>query len=349
MRKKNHEPTLGDIYGTMLKGVKVVVNENAAQENITKSKKKIKTPENAFTKQNTLADGGPKEKGGYHKSLNDNCDNEEDEEDYKTPSKYKNLDKLKKKMKSGNLSDKQRKSLQSQIRNMEKGFQSVEAEERVVKESKKIARNRLNNFMTKKSTFDKLFESVMGGEFDNKQDTQEADALGLGDAPTDDEFGDNEFEDEGEQVTVTMDRSVAQQLCDLLQAAMGGGEEEFGDDEGLDFDDSEGMDFEDEDSEEDKMDFDEDEERSVHPTDKVGNDGTTGPKNSKDGPHKLQTKSNKVGGRPTASGQGTKVVGVTDKVGNDGDKGHAITSPGNTDYGKQNKVSDIRQATDFFR
>lgn len=341
-KRKNDQITLGNIYGDILKKVRVVSESNNAQENINKSKKISKSPENAFTKQNKLTDGGPKERGGFHKALNDDCSCEEDDErEYPKSKNQKTLDNLKAKLASGVLPTSKEAGLKKEIARLEKALQGEEAEESL-QENRKIARNRLNNFMSKKSTFDKLFESVMGDSFDSQEDNQEIDALGLGDAPTDDEFGDDEFSDEGEQVTLTIDRSVAQQLLDLLQTAVGGGDEEFGDDD-LDFEDEE------DDFGDDDMDFDEDEERGVHPTDKVGNDGTTGPKNSKDGAHKFQSKSNKVGGRPTASGQGTKVVGVTDKVGNDGDYGHALHGAKQPNIGKQNKVSDLRQATDFFR
>ena len=326
----------------MLKGVQVV--QESAQENINKSKKVPKQPKNAFSETNPLQKGGPQEKSGFHKALNDN---QEDEE-----RKYDNLDKLKEKLKNPNLSDKQKESIQKEIKRMESGIQSEESEERIHKESKKIARNRLNTFMTKKSTFDKLFESVMGGAFDQQEDAQEVDALGLGDAPTDDEFGDDEFEGGEDQVTLTIDRAVAQQFLDLLQAAVGGGEEDMGDDLDFDTEDDFGGDDEmDEDNEEeDDMSYEEDEERGVHPTDKVGNDGTVGAKDGKGGgqQHKLQQKGNKVNGKPQPKGSTTKVVGTTDKVGNDGDHGHALHGAKQPDMGKQNKVSDIRQAEDFF-
>ena len=76
-----------------------------------------------------------------------------------------------------------------------------------------------------KSVFDKLFEDVMGD-----QDVEELDALGI---DTDDEVNDVEETDE---VTLTLDRDMAQQLCDLIQAQLGGEEEldDEGDDEGDD-------------------------------------------------------------------------------------------------------------------
>lgn len=348
-----HKPTLGDIYGEMLRGVKVVTE--SAQENINKSKKVVKQPKSAFSEQNPLQKGGPQEKSGFHKALNDKLDYQEDEED-ETPKKFTNLQNMKKKLKNGNLSDKEKESLKKKIAEMEKGFQGEESEERIMKESKKIARKRLNTFMTKKSTFDKLYESVMGGAFDQQEDAQEVDALGLGDSPTDSEFGSEDMGEE-DQVTITLDRAIAQQFLDLLQAAVGGEEEDFGgEDDGLDFegeDDFGGEGEVDEDAEEedDGMDYQEDEERGVHPTDKVGNDGTVGAKDSKGGgqQHKLQQKNNKVSGKPQPKNQTTKVVGTTDKVGNDGDHGHAISSGKQPDMGKQNKVSDLRQAEDYFR
>ena len=341
------QPTLGDIYGKMLKDVQVV-QENA-QENINKSKKVPKQSKNAFSVPNPLQDGGPQEKGGYHKALNDNYDDcQEDEE-----RKYENLEKMKEKLKNPNLPDKQRKSIEDAIRKMEHGMQGQEAEERIHKESKKIARDRLNTFMTKKSTFDKLFESVMGGAFDNQEDAQEVDALGLGDAPMDDEFGDDEMGGYEDQVTFTLDRPTAQRLHDVLMGVLDDGMEDEGDD--LDFD--EGDDFggddemDDDNEEEDDFSYDEDEERGFYPTDKVGNDGTVGAKDGKGGgqQHKLQGRNNKVNGRPQPKGQKTKVVGTTDKVGNDGDYGHALHGARQPDMGKQNKVSDIRQSEDFFR
>jgi len=348
------QPTLGDIYGSMLKSVKVV-NESA-EENINKSKKKINTPKNAFSDKNSPIKGGPTSADGFHKALNDDYCGCEEEDEERFDRKYDRINELEKQIKDPNISEKKKEGLEMALKKLKSDLQREEAEENIVEESKKIARERLNTFMMKKSTFDKLFESVMGGNFDQQEDAQEDAALGLSDAPTDDEFGDDEFgDDEGEQITVTLDRAVAQQLCDILQAAMGGGEEDFGDEgDDLDFEvgddemEDEESDLYDDEEEYDEEEYDEDEE-STFPTDKVGNDGTIGAKNSKDGLHRLQGKSNKVGGRPQPKGQGTKVTGTTDKVGNDGDYGHAIHSGKQPDMGKQNKVSDLRPAEDYFR
>lgn len=47
-----NKPTLGDIYGEMLRNVKVVTE--SAQENINKSKKVGKQPKSAFSEGNPL-------------------------------------------------------------------------------------------------------------------------------------------------------------------------------------------------------------------------------------------------------------------------------------------------------
>jgi hypothetical protein len=343
MRKK--QTTLGDVYGEMLKSVKTVVNENA-QENINKSKKIPKMSKNAFNDKMDIQKGGPTEKGGFHKALNDDdcgCDEEDNEE------QYNRISEIEEKLKNPNLSDTEKASFEKTLKNMKKNMQREEAEENIVKESKKIARERLNTFMMKKSTFDKLFESVMGSDF--SEDAENA-ALGLSDAPTDDEFGDDMGddmgdEDMGDEVTFTLDRATAQKLHDVLMGVLGG-EEDLGDEgDDLDFD-MEGDEMDEEgDMYDDEEEYEEDEE--TFPTDKVGNDGTIGAKNSKDGSHKFQSKNNKVGGRPQPKNQGTKVTGVTDKVGNDGDYGHALHGAKQPNMGKQNKVSDLRTSEDYFR
>lgn len=87
------------------------------------------------------------------------------------------------------------------------------------KKIEKKVKESINNYM--KSTFDKLFENVMGEEMHSDQETQELDALGI----------DTEVaEPESDEVTITIDRDMAKSLCDLLQAAMGD-EDEDGDDD----------------------------------------------------------------------------------------------------------------------
>ena len=91
----------------------------------------------------------------------------------------------------------------SEIYSSEKYHENDKKIEKKVKES-------INNYM--KSTFDKLFENVMGEEMHSDQETQELDALGIETEVDETSDGD---------VTITLDRDMAKQLCDLLQDAMG--------------------------------------------------------------------------------------------------------------------------------
>tara|TARA_R110000737_G_scaffold345552_1_gene374239 strand:+ start:3332 stop:4303 length:972 start_codon:yes stop_codon:yes gene_type:complete len=94
------------------------------------------------------------------------------------------------------------------------------------KETEKIAKESLNNFMATKSVFDKLYDKVMVNEnfpFADEAAEDDLDALGLADAETDAEAGEDE-------ITVTLDKDMAKALCDVLQAAIGdedGDEDEF--------------------------------------------------------------------------------------------------------------------------
>ena len=130
----------------------------------------------------------------------------------------------------------------SEIYSSEKYDENDKKIEKKVKES-------INNYM--KSTFDKLFENVMGEEKHSDQETQELDALGI----------DTEVDETSEgDITVTLDREMAKSLCDLLQAAMGDedGDEDDGEDDGEeDYESEEGFQSFEE-AEEDGEDEDED-------------------------------------------------------------------------------------------
>ncbi len=93
--------------------------------------------------------------------------------------------------------------------------------------------------MSNKSLFDKLFNEVMEAGPDMEAQTDE-DALELpqGDEGGDEMGSDESFGDEGGDITVSMSRSQAEALRDLLDAALGGGgedeDEDFGEEETLD-------------------------------------------------------------------------------------------------------------------
>ncbi|NBW57512.1 hypothetical protein EBR43_06985 [bacterium] len=147
----------------------------------------------------------------------------------------------------------------------------------------------INNSMNNKSIFDKLYEEVLGGEPTAHDDMADAEALDINVGK----------EEEGGDVTFTLPRDVAQQLCDVLHSALGSGEE----------------DKEDEVSRE-----------ATEMTELKPSAGET-----------LMKKDNKVHG--TVSNLVSKGHGdgkVTDKVGNDG---NLADSKGKTLAGKNNKVA----------
>ncbi len=305
--------SIGEVYGKMLNNFKY----NHIKENNS----------NAFGDEPKLVGKGPNT-DGYNKALNDeNPENEEDEEDVKSTKRQDTTQKLKDKLKDPKLSSDSKKKLQKQVdlRTAE------ESEEEIVSESKKISKRTLNNFMSK-SVFDKLYNKVLKENFGQEND---ADALGLSDATPDSDFGDEGFGDEGgdegDEVTFTLPRDVAQQLIDVLQGALGGGEEDFGD-EGVD-----DLDFDHEGShdefggEEDENTYEEDEEE--------------GTKVAPDKKKVFQAKSNKVGGFPTPKA-GKAKPDITDETG---------TKEGAPSFtalqGKNNQVpgSTLKKATDYFK
>jgi len=109
----------------------------------------------------------------------------------------------------------------------------------------KKVKESINNYM--KSTFDKLFENVMSDE-----EQQELEALGV----DTEEGGDDEGSDE---ITVTLNKDMAKQLCDILQAAIGDEDPEAEDMEHEDMEHEDGEHYEMEEDEEDGEDEDEDE------------------------------------------------------------------------------------------
>ena len=344
--QKRDAVTIGDIYGSMLRTVKVVKESSngEAEANIAKSKKHPKMPENIFNSKMKLQKGGPTAADGFHKAINDpdREDNSEDEEDFKPKGKiYTSIDKLKARLEDKSLDAKTRQTVEAQLKELERTAQAEESEENF-SESKKITRKSLNKSMSQKLTFDKLCESILDGSFENDDNANsDVDAFGLGDAQKD---GETEGEGEGEdEVTVTLPREVAVQWLEALKAVLGEGEE--GEDEGLDFET--GSEQDDEGGEESGGgEFDEDEETQYTPNNKPRVEhGTSGNLQT----NSLQNKANwKVNGKPQPGSQ-TASSKVTDKVGNDGDFGFAISGAKAVKDGKNNKVSNLKQGEDMFR
>jgi len=181
--------------------------------------------------------------------------------------------------------------------------------------TEKIVKDSLNNFMATKSVFDKLYDKVMVNEnfpFANEEAGEDdLDALGLADAETDAEAGDGE-----DEITVTLDKEMAQALCDVLQAAIG--DEGEGEDE---------FDMEGEDGAPEDMEYSSDEEDE---------EGTPTAMNT----HYNDGKNNKVGNLKARGAAAAK--GASGKV----DPGSAM----NTHYndGKNNKVGNLKAGQSAF-
>jgi len=200
----------------------------------------------------------------------------------------------------------------------------------------------INNFMSK-SIFDKLYEDVMSGAPEDLE-AKDAEALGL---PGETEGGADE------EVTFTLPRDVAEKLCDVLKAAIGGeedhGEEEVGGEEegaGDDMGASDEMNEEkDKKKKEEAKDEDaEEKEEDDEDAEGVAKEATELKELPASAGQSLQKKDNKVG--DTTKSLASKGPGdgkTTDKVGNDGEKGHALVGGGvkgaSTLQSKSNKVA----------
>lgn len=178
---------------------------------------------------------------------------------------------------------------------------------------------------TTKSKFDKLFEEVMGDEYDD-----DLDALGIegGDEDvSDDNFGD-EIDDSGEEVTLTLsadEASVLQSILQKVSDCCGGGDDEIDDVDDIEFETDGG---DDEDGFGNEYD-DEDEEVLGTPLVNQKDSGLTSASN------------NKVGGSVTGKGDGKTGSGkVTDKVGDDGEEGTPIVNQKDKGMAKIGKGSN---------
>jgi len=313
-RSKNDFASIGNLYGGMLNGIK---SQLVAEGKIGPAVKTAKT--NPTIKPGEIGDvalapdRGPRTTAGYlpakvdkktmsKKDIDDNLYKIDDlsyDEDEETKKKTK-----KTALKKANV--------------VKAKKMSEEDEEELVKESGKIAKERLNNFMRRKSIFDKLYENVMqpdgrpeGGEMD---DSQELDALGI-DGEGDEMGGEDE-------VTFTLDRATAEKLLDVIGAAMGQGHEE-GEAENEYGGEEDSGEFGGEEDEEGFWDEDEEELAGAKEFTKEVNFG----------------KNNKVS---NLKAQNQSVTGsYTDKTGVSDEYGHSLVNAKQVDMGKDNKVKSV--------
>ena len=187
-----------------------------------------------------------------------------------------------------------------------------EEDEEILAEHEKIARAGLNNFMSKQSVFDKLYNKVMVNEDFGEEvdDVTELEALGI-------ETPDEVVDDVPEEISVTIPGELAQHLSDVLQTALAEHETHETD---VDID----VDVEDDDH------WEEDEEAAMKDGGGAGVDaGSTLKKEINYG------KKNKVG-KLHPAGSAVKKDGGGYGV----DAGSTLSKE--IDYGKQNKVGTIK-------
>tara|TARA_R100001129_G_scaffold33724_1_gene22800 strand:+ start:66 stop:1043 length:978 start_codon:yes stop_codon:yes gene_type:complete len=132
---------------------------------------------------------------------------EEDEEDEEKPD-YIDLDK------DGDKKESMKKAAQDK-----KKKEESEEDEEILGEHEKIARDGLNNFMSKTSVFDKLYNKVMVNENfgEDQEDITDIEALGI---ETDEVGG-----DEGE-VTITISKECCEEIHAACEKALGVSDDE---------------------------------------------------------------------------------------------------------------------------
>ena len=239
MSKKKDLISLGEAYGDVLNNV--VVSEEVKPGKIGEA---------------PLESGGPEEEGGFRPSkiditklsdkdkedniyniggltygdgndpgLNNNCPEptgptygqvaysgrvgapEEDEEDEEKPD-YIDIDK------DGNKKESMKKAAKDKKKG--KKHHDDEEDEEFLGEHEKIAQDGLNNFMSKTSVFDKLYNKVMVNENfgEDAEDVTELEALGI-ETDTEEVVG-----DVPEEITVSIPGELAETLCDILRTAL---------------------------------------------------------------------------------------------------------------------------------
>ena len=213
----------------------------------------------------------------------------------------------------------------------EEDSEDINKKKKNIQESEKNAIEILNKFMSRKSVFDNLYNQVIKENWGGAtEDAEDIDALGLGDATPDDEMEDNFGGEEEKEVTLTLDRATAKSLLELLQAAVGEEAEPSDETETDEFGGTDELDFNQGGDEDEQGFYDEDEE-------------TEGSSNLSDKNFgKLQGRDNRVGKLKASSSKAKADV-------NDEDTTTNFNTTVNYGTGSNNKVGNLKQATDFFK
>ena len=206
MANKKDLKALGELYGNLGKETTVVAE---------KVDKLTVGDEKASIGEADLEDGGGTEKGGFEESEVDITKVAADKNPYN--------------IKGVSYGDDNSPTLETDqpkvVKPGEKGYEETEGEEDEESEESlpkelEIAKEGLNKYMAKKSIFDELYAKVISEDF-GMEEVDDLDALGIDDATPDSELADDDIEEVGDEITVTLDKELAKTLCDLLQAAIG--------------------------------------------------------------------------------------------------------------------------------
>jgi hypothetical protein len=209
-----------------------------------------------------------------------------------------------------------------------KGLMKPKKNKKFSQKSKKIVKEDINSFM---SIFDKLYEDVMKND---ELDINTGIGMGPEGSAGDDDLGmDSEMDSssDSDEVTITMSKSVAQELMDLLQAAVG----DSSDESDSDLEDL-GVDTDSDDSEDE--DYEEEAEDMQHETidiDKLPDSSG----------HKLQKGMEAAGNIKATTGKAD--ASATDKVGNETGK-HPMDHKSELCNPSKNKVGTLKTGKSLF-
>jgi len=233
MAKKQDLKALGEVYGNLGKEDAMVAESTEALTVGDKS---------AAVGEAELKDGGPTEEGGFEEAETDVTKVGKDENPYNVKGvSYgdKNAPALEtdqpEPVLAGVLDDEEDEEDEEDKKKKKKkpdadgdgvpdwaddDDDKKEEDEESPSKELEIAQEGLNKYMAKKSIFDELYAKVISEDF-GMEEVDDLDALGIDEATPDSELADDDAEEGGDEITVTLDKEVAKTLCDLLQAAMG--------------------------------------------------------------------------------------------------------------------------------
>lgn len=205
--------------------------------------------------------------------------------------------------------------------------------------SKKLDEGNINNFM---SIFDKLYENVMkSDELDINTGIGTGPEGSAGDSELDIE-SDTESSDDSGEVTLTLNKDLAKELLNLLQAAVGDDEDSDLEDLGVKSEDEDAEDQDDEAYDQDDEAYDQEDEDAEE--EEVKNESPEAQKLPDSAGHKL-TKAGTVGNIKASSGKAD--AKVTDECGTETGK-HPLDHKSELSNPSKNKVGSLKTGKSLF-